>query len=60
MKPKIPRVAATLAGKQLIVRCPFCGKLHFHGASVFGHRISHCRQGPGYRLVPAQDARAAQ
>lgn len=60
---KTPEVVARPAGEQLVVVCPFCGSLHYHGAATFGHRISHCRQGPGYTLVPAQaaqDARAAR
>lgn len=26
----------------VIVRCPFCGKLHFHGDAGSGSRLSHC------------------
>lgn len=57
---KTPEVAARLVGKQLVVKCPYCGAKHYHGTAVYGHRISHCRQGPGYRLVPVRDAQDAQ
>ena len=54
MKTKTPVVEAHPVGEQFVVRCPFCGRLHFHGAAVYGYRISHCALGRSYRLVPAQ------
>lgn len=29
-------------GKSLKIVCPFCGKVHSHGAAVLGHRVAHC------------------
>ncbi len=27
---------------ELILRCPYCRKIHHHGGSLFGPRIAHC------------------
>lgn len=47
-----PRVARSWDGTWLLmIRCPWCGKLHTHGGGDgeepgrFGARISHCRTG---------------
>ena len=50
-----------------VIRCPYCGKTHRHGAGeirdqvsrFLGHRVAHCdRPGPdnlGYILTPAME-----
>ena len=46
-----PKVLAEIRKGQAVIRCPFCGKEHFHGA-LAGHRTSHCSdprpENPGY------------
>lgn len=48
----------------LVVTCPFCGDIHFHGAGTpggtleYGPRVPHCLNldAPGYTIVPAPSA----
>lgn len=62
----VPKVPGELVnkGRQLRVRCPFCGGYHLHGAGdpadleqypLYGGRVSHCHHG-GYEIVPAGGA----
>jgi hypothetical protein len=39
-----------------IVRCPYCGKEHGHGAITDrqGHRVADCISGPGYFVVAGE------
>jgi len=63
MNASIPSVVATidrsLSGREeLIVSCPFCGRMHRHGAAAgLGSRMSHCLREPRiYELIaPAPD-----
>jgi hypothetical protein len=50
------RVSAVRFGKQLAIRCPFCGEVHLHGAigpalgAGDGLRSPHCVRGPGTQI----------
>ncbi|HKY96349.1 MAG TPA: hypothetical protein VJL35_00715 [Gemmatimonadaceae bacterium] len=54
-----PRVLAEIRKGQAVIKCPFCGKEHFHGA-VAGHRASHCSSprpvNPGYEIILPNEA----
>jgi hypothetical protein len=41
-----PVVVAAIVRNQAVIRCPFCGKKHYHGVANPGHRLSHCVRGP--------------
>jgi hypothetical protein len=59
----IPIVSAVLDGPNLIVMCcPYCGRMHWHGSACYGHRIAHCADPlprevykRGYILQPESD-----
>jgi len=38
-------------GAQVRVTCPYCGREHYHGAAVLGHRLAHCGADAGYVLT---------
>jgi hypothetical protein len=48
-----PIVTAARDGRSFVVRCPYCRKVHTHGA-IEGHRVAHCEERrpdcPGYVL----------
>ena len=50
-----PPLLAYPCGSQVRVLCPYCGRWHYHGAAVLGHRVAHCGAGAGYMLVLADD-----
>jgi hypothetical protein len=51
--PDVPEVLAIERRGSLVVRCPFCGRQHLHGAAGgYGHRAAHCGGHGGYVLVP--------
>ena len=61
------RVAAVrVGGKQLALRCPFCGELHYHGACgpEFGRgngsRVPHCVRGRGTEIGYSYELRETQ
>jgi hypothetical protein len=41
-----------------IVRCPYCGKVHGHGAITGSrqHRVADCGKGPGYFVVAGPES----
>lgn len=47
-------------GIHLVILCPFCAKVHLHGAGkrpdpvAYGGRVPHCAglDAPGYTIVP--------
>ena len=52
-------------GIHFVILCPFCGKIHLHGAGtpggvVYGPRASHCStpspEVPGYMIVQPPNA----
>lgn len=51
---------AATDGIHLVIQCPFCAKIHLHGAGkkgeplAYGGRVPHCvgLEPPGYILVP--------
>ena len=51
----MPNVIAVQRGKKLIIKCPFCRDIHYHG-TPYGHRLAHCedpaKRGNGYILIP--------
>ena len=46
-----PHVEAHRCGVQVRVMCPYCGREHYHGAAVLGHRLAHCGARAGYVLT---------
>jgi|SRR5450759_572257 len=38
-------------GAPVRVSCPYCGREHYHGVAVLGHRLAHCGAGAGYVLT---------
>lgn len=56
-----PIIPATLSasGATLSFKCPFCKKVHTHGAEGVGHRVSHCPDAQafpsGYSIQPGRD-----
>ena len=67
--PEVPvALVVVRGGSTIVVRCPHCGDVHFHGRSddepsepgaSLGHRVSHCldrtQADHGYVLVVAPD-----
>lgn len=54
--PKAPEVPAfEHFGGLIVLRCPYCGREHIHGAG-YGHRAAHCGAHGGYVLVPPSRA----
>lgn len=64
--PTIPRVIGHSQHGQLVIDCPYCPKIHYHGGHqrlkdgslnlAWGHRNAHCsseyRNEKGYYIVP--------
>lgn len=40
-------IAYVVRDCQYVVRCSYCGKMHYHGRTE-GHRVAHCGDSKGY------------
>jgi hypothetical protein len=56
----LPDIVGVPMNLQLVLRCPFCRKRHYHGLD-YGMRVSHCPRFQGqYTLVPEGTTHCSQ